>query len=208
MDNIRGGQIQSSSLTASVRGSVSQVPGKMGTALALDGSRDYIDGGNQESSCLGDLAVCEHGITIAMWIKFADLTDNMYIASTGNKGFNIFYKNGQLFATVQQGIKNWKTSYSGLNTGQWYFLEVSWEPIRGIKMYLDMKEVASESRYDGMEPEEGSSVLYIGRANTNMRNERYASATIDEVEICYGDRETLITFGFILRGKCLLDGYI
>ena len=201
MDDIRGRDVLGSDLKATLRGTSNVVEGKIGDALSMDGRRNYIEAGDQSDKCLGDIAICQYGITVAMWIKFDSLDDNSYVISSGSKGFNIFYKNGQIYGEVQQGDKNWQASYGGLEIDTWYFLEISWETERGLKMFVDMKEVASESRYTPGEPKDGTSDLYIGRANTEMRNEKYLAASVDEVQMCYGSRKKLIDTGFILRGR-------
>ena len=202
MDDIQGREVLGSVLKTTVRGSSSVVEGKMGDALSFDGRRTYVEGGDQSDTCLGDLEICQYGITVAMWIKFDNLEDATQVISSGNKGFRIYYRNGQLYGEVKQGDKSWKVGYGGLETATWYYLEITWEPSTGLKMFIDMKEVAGEARFTTEAVQEGTSELYIGRDNTEMRSERYLAAAVDEVQMCYGDRKKLIDTGFIIRGMC------
>ena len=61
--------------------------------------------------------------------------------------------------------------------------------------------------YETREPMDGDRNLFIGRANTDMRREKYANAVYDDFEIWYGDRQSLIDKGYIQRGR-LYYGYI
>ena len=81
------------------------VDGKIDKALEFDGERDYIDGNDQSNSCLGDLSLCKHGLTVSMWIWLRELPDNTYLFSTGYKGMEIFYSDDNLVATAQEGLK-------------------------------------------------------------------------------------------------------
>ena len=66
---------------------------------------------------------------------------------------------------------------------------------------MDLEEVARASHHVTRSVEDGGSKLYLGRDNSNMRNTKYAKAAFDEVEMCYADRERLMEFDFIQRGK-------
>lgn len=43
--------------------------------------------------------------------------------------------------------------------------------------------------------------VITGRANSDARTSRSAAASFDDVEVWYGDRESLITHNFIQRGE-------
>lgn len=200
---MRGSEFTNTNLKSSAVGRASQITGKIGSAINLGGSRDYIDAGDRSATCLTDLATCKYGLTLAMWINFSELAENTYFFSSGNKGVKIYFRNGELTAEAQQNLKNWQVSWDNPQTGRWYYLEVSWHPEEGLRMFVDLDEVAHSSDSSLRDPEEGNTNVYIGRANTDMRREKYAAAAIDELEMCYGDRERLIKFGFIPRGKFL-----
>lgn len=184
----------------STQGNPTLVSGKMGNALQFDGQRDFISGGDFGNSCLGDLTLCQYGVTAGMWIKFNDLRENAYLLSTGKNGIELYYKDGKLTAEVQQGSKNWKASWTKPDTGRWYFLELTWTPDDGLEMLADLESVAKETNYQrkDVDASGGTSNLFIGRANSE--GQRYASVTVDDLELWYGDRERLIYFDFIQRG--------
>ena len=203
MDARKGGKFQYSNFPSTVYGHPNILPGKIGNAVNLNGYREYISLGEMANACLSDLSKCMYGLTVAMWIKFTELSDNTYYIDSGNKGFKLFYKNGALNAEFQSGMNRWNTSWGNVQKGRWYFLELSWHPDNGIEMFVDQESVARNAVLRKKNPDESTrdSNVYIGRANTYMRNERYAAATIDDLEMWYGDRERLIYFDFIQRGK-------
>ena len=206
MNIFRSDTLMNSNLNVRMSGNPTLEPGKIGNAINLDGRRDYLDAGDQSDTCLGDTSLCVYGIMVSSWIKFNELADNMYLFSSGNKGFKLYYDDGRLVGEVQRGNDNWKTDWSGAQTGRWYFVELAWDPANGIRLFVDQQEVAKSTEKRAKEPREGTSQLYIGRANTQMVRERYANALFDEVQFSYGDRERLEKFGFIARGESVLFG--
>ena len=97
MDSRQGDRIFDSNMDlASVGGGKpSLVPGKIGASLQLSGRRrDFVDLGphGDGSSCLGNLSVCIHGLTVAMWIRFDALRDDMHVLSTGVEGIQLYYR--------------------------------------------------------------------------------------------------------------------
>ena len=62
---------------------------------------------------------------------------------------------------------------------RWYFVELSWHRDDGARMYVDLQEVDSAADpTDADRPRGGDSHMYIGRANTAMRREKYADAKV------------------------------
>ena len=202
MNSILGDQVTSTNVRATVYGNPQIVPGKLDNAIRLDGRRDYIDLGDQSETCLGDLERCIYGLSLSTFINFQDLRDNTYIMSSGNKGFDLYYKDGMLVAEFRRGNKMWKATWDNVSADRWYFLELSWHPEEGLSMYADLERVAYQQRYDVQEPiERDSNKFFLGRANTAMRTEKYASVLLDDMEIYYADRKRLLFHNFIQRGK-------
>ena len=68
-------------------------------------------------------------------------------------------------------------------------MELSWHPDDGARMYVDLQEVDSAASYTSMEQSRaGDSHMYIGRANTDMRREKYAAAKVK-----YSEQSNLAT---------------
>ncbi len=169
--------------------------------MKLDGRRKYIDLGDQSKTCLGNLTMCLYGITISGFYKFHELEDDMYFIDSGPEGFKLYYKNGKLVSEFQQERNNWKTEWSDVRTGKWYFIEQSWCPRNGLKMYVDLHEVSRDPKPRLKDQGDGTHNLFLGRANSDMRTDKYAKVTMDHMEIWYADRDKLIDLGFIQRGK-------
>lgn len=200
MDSARNNKIQGSNIPATLYGNPSFQNGKVGRSLQLDGEDDYVDGGDQSNACLGDLSLCQHGVTISMWWYFSRLDDYTYFFSTGARGLQFYYFRNQLIVEAQQRSKFWKVTFSNPEVRRWYFVEFTWDDDKGLRLYLDLQEVASDPDYQIRSPDSSVGNLFIGRANTVMGREKYAKGMVDQVDICYGDRIRLINLGYILRG--------
>ncbi|XP_052814372.1 uncharacterized protein LOC128241470 isoform X5 [Mya arenaria] len=204
MDQIQDGQLIMRNIEPKTRGRLRQVPGKIGMAANIAGLGEYIDFGNFTDSCIGNVTKCSFGFTVAFWINFKDLYDNMYVMASGVSGFSIFIYSKRLYANVQDGDRQWQTSVSNIQTGSWYFIEVTWEPISGLQIYMDRKLMASQKESSHEEVTSSNrnyDNLYLGRANTVMYSERYLSATVDDVHVFNADRQRLLNIDYILRVK-------
>jgi len=86
-------------------------------------------------------------------------------------------------------------------THRWYFLELSWDRRNGLKMYVDLDLVDSDSSpviRVQQQVDADRAHAYVG-ADTTRSN--YGSATIDELEFWFGERSKLIELDFLLRGN-------
>lgn len=74
-------------------------------------------------------------------------------------------------------------------------------------MFVDLKQVSSDSRgfmRDVVDQSDSESLnhFYLGRyGGSDMSDKTYGSATIDDLEIWYGERSKLIEIDFIARGE-------
>ena len=203
MDRIRGGRLVGTDAT--VHGGAETVPGRVNSALHLDGRSQYVDVGRHPTSCLGNLRRCRDGQTTSMWAKFHAFANDMYYYAGGD-GARVFYRNGKLFFVMRAGDREWRVPVTGVQTGKWYFLEYSWHPQKGLRVYIDneLRGKDTNARTVSVDGRVQDARVYVGRANegdTDGRHFRYANATIDEVETWYADRDSLIAFGYIHRGR-------
>lgn len=202
MDQLQDGRLIVPNLEPETRGSLLQVPGKIGGAIHIPWGGQYVDLGSFSDSCLGNTTICMYGFTIAFWLNIDRLQDNMYFMASGLYGFSIFAYSNRLYANVQNGDRLWQTSASGITTGRWYFVEVTWNTISGLELYLDQKMAASQRTSSHNEIQTTLyNNFYIGRANSNMYHEKYSAAIFDDVYIYNADRERLINLDFIQRGR-------
>lgn len=205
MNGIHGTKLPGSNVELTVGGSPVATAGMMDQALVFDGKRDFVDLGDQGSTCMGNLSACStKGLSLSMWIKWTDFTDNSYILSTGPYGVKLYYKDGKLTAEARRDSDFWQTAMSmswDLVTGEWYFVELSWTAGDGLSLYVDLELVgrAPVGRSKVAELEFDS--FYIARPGRDARNGKFAAVSLDDLELWYADRQTLINLGFIIRGR-------
>jgi uncharacterized protein YneR len=122
-------------------------------------------------------------------------------------------RDGKLVATARQGVKNWAVTWAGPEANEWYFVELTWDQEGGLKMFVDLRQVSSDSRgfmrdadQESDQEEDGQSEyhIYLGKFGGDMSDKAYGSATIDDLDIWYGERSKLIEIDFITRGEPLV----
>ena len=202
MDNLQNGRLVDPELEPQTQGRLRQVPGKIGNAVQIPGTGQYIDVGSFTDSCVGNTSMCLYGLTVSFWVNIVNMEDNMYLMASGLYGFTIFTYSKRLYVSVQNGDRQWQTSAPGIDSGVWYFVESTWNSISGVEIYINQKMKGSQrtsshheiqsDRYDN---------FYIGRTNTRMYNEKYAAAIFDHVAIYNADRDRLLSLNFIQRGE-------
>ena len=204
MDAIRNNKLLHTSMDIDAEGGIVNIPGKLQQGIRLDGRSQYLDIGQHLSNCFGDLSKCRHGITGSMWANFRKFGNNMFYFSNGN-GVKLYHKNGRLYFVLQSGGKEWEIAVPDLALNQWYFLEYSWHPERGLQVFINNKLMGYQSnpRIIPAQDLNSDAHVYIGRANngdTSTGSFNFANALIDEAETWFRDRDTLLAFGYILRG--------
>jgi len=205
MDEISGTIIPNADLTVRTHGNPVLVPGKLHSAIRLDGNGQYVDAGDHSNTCLGNVELCLHGLTQSAWIYFREFRDNMYFMSNG-RGVRVFHKDGLLHVVVEFDRKRWQVSAPDLQKDTWYFFEYTWHPEKGLQVFVNNRLVGYRKNPVTVQQRpysESDSLVLIG--NTNMADndsERTFSANvlIDEVEMWYRDRDNIIAFDYILRG--------
>jgi len=105
-----------------------------------------------------------------------------------------------------------QTSWSGITTDHWYFVEISWSIDDGLELYADLQEVAADGRSEDRNADETlatESRLCVAclnaPKNASVGFQRIAANTIiDELKICYGSCDKLTEFEFLQRGTLVL----
>jgi len=211
MDQISGNVIPSRDLTVRTHGHPVLVPGKLRSAIRLDGSGQYVDAGDHRKACLGNVELCRHGLTQSMWIQFREFRDNMYYVSNG-RGVRVFHKDGNLHVVIAAARKQWEVAVPDLQKDTWHFVEYTWHPEKGLQVFVNNRLVGSRETPVTVQqrpPPETDSLVLIGNANTvdsEVEQTFSTNGVIDEVETWYRDRDNLIAFDYILRGKLLMFG--
>ena len=132
-----GAYLRHASLSPRISGNARLIPGIIDNALHLDGSNQYVDLGDLRNECLGNLDLCPNGITFSSWINFQNFDENMYIFSSGYNGIRMFYKDGNINTVVQHNGKEWSTKVPKLDLDNWNYVEFTWHPDFGLKMFLN-----------------------------------------------------------------------
>jgi len=115
-----------------------------------------------------------------------------------------FCRDGRLVAEAQQDDRRWTTSWAGPKTDRWYFVELTWHRRRGLKMYVDLELIDSDSSAVAQQrkqvPVDGDHA-YLG---ADLTRANYGSVRVDDLEFWFGERSKLIELDFISRGNLFM----
>lgn len=207
MDSIVGDRVLHSDLNIRIFGHPSiDERGKIGGALRLDGTGQYVSVGRHHDACLGNLDLCRHGLLLAGWLRPGTLRDGMDLVSTGANGIRLRYSSGRTRATARTSTHVWTTRTDAIRPDRWHFVEVDWSDESGLALYVDDRLVARASRpivrptNGAVSPSPDQEQFYLGRGDGTLSNSRYGNMTIDELEYWYGSRDYLLAFDYIQRG--------
>ncbi len=205
MQQIIGNQLVNPDLHINVNGYPRLVHGKMGQGLYLNGQGQYANLGDHNGTCLGNLDKCRFGAYIGTWIKPGQLQDGVELMNTGHNGVRLWMQNGKLHSSFKTLTREWALSYNQLSQNEWYFLEYSWHPQRGLSMYLNDEMVSHTDNYQQRTTYDFAAAaaqapFYLGRGSRLTSGGATANMTLDEFEYWYGSREYLLAFGYLQRG--------
>ena len=143
-----------------------------------------------------------------MYILFEISTHTgMEFLSTGNNGLEMWYENSMLHIRAQTTTNTWELETDNPFTpNQWQFMEVSWDPITGLKFYMNNTLLAESnnkvfrSLADSQAVNPDYNRIYIGKGSGRRANMRFGNFTIDHLKYWSGNRDYLIAHDFIQRG--------
>ena len=206
MDSIENSTLVHPSLRISLFGNPRITPGRIGGAVYLDGQDKYMSLGPQETSCLGNLDLCRHGFLLSTWLRLGRLREGMDVLSSGNNGLQVRYIGGQVSIRARTSIHEWTVRTDAIAPDAWSFLEIGWDPHRGLSLYVDKDLISQNSsstlRSDTVRASQTVQQFYIGRGDGTESGASYGNLTIDDFEYWFGNREYLIAFGYLQRGLC------
>ena len=112
---------------------------------------------------------------------------------------DVYYKNGYLYAVFRApGGQQWLVKSNQLAADQWQMVDISWDPQTGAEMYLNGQRVDSMTLPMAPDqPYDPDRRFYIGRANSNMRLEKYSNGIIDDVQLWEARRDYLLGMGLL-----------
>lgn len=205
MDTIQLNKVAHSNLVLSLIGQPESVAGKIGGALELDGSSQFMSLEGQSENCLGNLDFCRHGVLLSAWIKPGELLNGMDLLSTGANGLKMWYEDGKLKVSARTSTREWNVETEELALDLWQFVEIAWDERFGLAFYIFHKLVAFSPKptlpaEDVFGSSRDREQFYIGRGDGTRRNAMYGILTIDDVEYWYANRQYLLAFDYIQRG--------
>ncbi|KAL4216896.1 neuroligin protein binding [Mactra antiquata] len=185
------GVLKLPSRTVTLKGGATVVSEKDGNSVRLNGRAQFIDMG-ENLTCAGDLDRCPLGFTMRFVIKPERVLNNMYFLDS--YPVSVFYRDGNMYATIRTSTKTWSVGAPGLKTGEWQTVDISWHPEVGLTMFVNDKEVGAHKTHGiKIEPVyDYDRRTFFGRAMTNMRNERYADTSVRNFEVINTRRDVLV----------------
>ena len=149
------------------------------------------------------------GFSVMSWLRLDEsLVDGSYIVSScgkgqaGCQGMDVQYLNGKLIFTVTTGKDSWRSEVAVdgiLNPNTWNYLEFSWSPKEGPKIYINTYEQTSVTVRDtGKGSDQPSEKLYFGRSAT-QRPQSYTSMHFDDLAVWALSRSHLQNLSLIFR---------
>ena len=130
-------------------GSPRLVPGKIDNALQLNGRLQKAEFEHSDDGCLGNLDNCHHGILLALWLRLDKLEEGMYYLSSGVNGITISYVDRKIRVKAETSTREWMLTTSELDKGDWFYVEISWDPASGLRLYLDNELLVEEKNWKG-----------------------------------------------------------
>lgn len=168
--------------------------GKIGKAASLIGGGQYVDLGPHKDKCMGNLVLCKHGMTMTFWIRPRNLREGDVFLSSPT--YSVYYHNRELVSKFMTPEKSWTVSTPGLARNRWQRVTLSWHPVKGLKMFLDDKEVDSAV---GVEEAQGDAPvgtnIFIGKALDDENPTNTADIMMDELQIWDDDIDELRNSG-------------
>jgi len=139
----------------------------------------------------------------------------VYTSTLSSFNFHISGSNDRLLSVMKlvRCVVDVQASWPSVQTGHWYFVEISWSADGALELYVDLKKVANSSE-PAQKPIDETTMteirLCVGCLNAPKNvsdgfQRTPASAIIDELQICYGNCAKLTEFEFLQRGKLLRE---
>jgi len=122
----------------------------------------------------------------------------------------IFYGSDKLMFEMTQHSRRWTLSVNGIQLDTWYFLELSWDVHGGFQVFVN-RVLRDKLAYSDAEPVSSARPKTKGRFLVGFADDvdmdvpvLYGDFIVDEVELWFQDRDTLLAFGYIIRGTSVV----
>ena len=117
-------------------------------------------------------------------------------------GVEVYGKNGNLVVSCKVNDRRWTAEVPYLNTNTWHFIEYTFHPDKGLRVFVNNRERARDQNPETV-PVGQISIgnVLIGRPNADDdAGGRYGNFVIDEFEVYAADRDYLLAWNYIERG--------
>ena len=119
--------------------------GYVGQGLCLNGLDQWLELGIHDDNCFGNVSLCNHGFSFALWIKFGaksgDDTNCHFVFSSGYKKlpntYSLCKKDGKLRMTVNTQTRRYESHVFPVENHMWYHVGVTWECVIGLTVITD-----------------------------------------------------------------------
>lgn len=199
MDEVDDNLLVHDSRQIYVYGSPRVVRGKHNNAISLNGQNQFLDAG-QKLVCEGSLEECQEGFTARFQVNPNQLKDNTYFLSSAP--LDIYYKGGRIITEFRTRNRTWQVSSRDISSRSWNLIETSWDPTEGISLFTNGVRRNSTVNFTPNRDEYRTSKhFYVGRANTDMQDEKYLDGVVDDLELWQATRNYLVRHGLVNLGE-------
>nr|KAG5710230.1 hypothetical protein BaRGS_006749 [Batillaria attramentaria] len=212
--------VNPSGLDSVVEGGAQLTQGVRDKALLIDGRTQWlrVTGAGHRRECMGDLARCEKGYYLGMWMQFrgAGYQRGVYLSNGGHSsnghGVAFLYTKGKLEVIFKMADgREWRTRSHDVLENRWYHVAATWSQEKGLHLYINGEKAGHDrtaakrspanenSRYNG---------FYIGRANDNTGTDRLGQVLVDDFmfQSAFKTEKEMREGGPIYRYHLSMDG--
>lgn len=142
-----------------------------GFALLLNGLNQYVTLGDQSGSCLGDLELCQFGLTFRFNLKIIKFSQKTYIFTNGGDqagyyGMAMWHTRNRLYLTCSTKTRVYAVFIPFQMTNTFVRIEFSWSLQTGLGLYFDGKLVSMTTKYYVRQTAILSRQFYMGTSLT------------------------------------------
>lgn len=204
METSKNGIVENPHFTVNLVNGASLTEGYIGNGVSLNGIDQHVHIEPKAEDCIYDLDKCINGLTTSVWLNPRDLKGKKYFLSS--PAYSLYSENGELHAKFFNGTRSWSVVTPKLKTNKWQHVVLSWDPYRGLTMYVDKEKVAVTGTSEAYTPRDDPAAgegIYIG-TDLSTHERYHANISVDELKY-YRTNVNGITKGYgpFLTGKMI-----
>ena len=197
MDVLTGNTLHGS-VSGTTTGNPVLVPGKVGSALYLNGVSQFVNLGIHSSQCFHNPNLCTNGVTASIWVMAlqSQHPDEIIVFENGgiitdSVGFILRHSadyNIEALVQDNNGFYKITTRAGSLVQDRWTHITFSWYPGSNVRLYINGCDVDEDdskgyaAKFERMSPFTGFRPFYFGRFDWGYQ---YAHVKIDQLQFWY-----------------------